>query len=84
MGSFVAYSNYIKVHGLGVSSETIDKYGAVSEQTVLEMATGVLENMKADVAITTSGIAGPGGGSPEKPVGTIWICVSLKNKVKNS
>lgn len=81
MGGFVAYSNDVKVSLLHVSSETLEKYGAVSRETVMEMAAGAMNTLKTDCAIATSGIAGPGGGSLEKPVGTIWIAVAYKNEI---
>lgn len=74
-GSVVAYSNEIKENILGVSSQTISKYGAVSEETVFEMAAGIIRMFKVNCAIAVSGIAGPEGGTDEKPVGTVWICV---------
>lgn len=73
MGSVVAYSNEIKEQVLGVQPDTLMQYGAVSEQTVREMAEGVRALMHTDYAIATSGIAGPTGGTPDKPVGTVWI-----------
>ena len=73
MGSVVAYANEIKEQVLGVQHDTLLKYGAVSEQTVLEMANGVRALLHTDYAIATSGIAGPTGGTAEKPVGTVWI-----------
>ena len=73
MGSIVAYDNTIKEQVLGVKHSTLEKYGAVSEQTVREMAEGVRALMNTDYAIATSGIAGPTGGTPDKPVGTVWI-----------
>ena len=73
MGSVVAYDNSIKTNVLGVSQETLDTYGAVSESTVRQMANGVRKLMNTDYAIATSGIAGPTGGTPDKPVGTVWI-----------
>lgn len=73
MGSVVAYDNTIKEQVLGVKHSTLEKYGAVSEQTVREMAKGVRALMNTDYAIATSGIAGPTGGTPDKPVGTVWI-----------
>lgn len=80
-GGIVAYSNEIKKQLLGVSSETLATHGAVSEQTVLEMLSGVLKLTNTDVGAAISGIAGPTGGSPEKPVGTIWIAYgSLEDK----
>ncbi|OUP09040.1 competence protein [Mediterranea sp. An20] len=75
-GGVVAYSNEVKMNMLYVSPETLQKYGAVSRETVIEMVQGVMESMKTDCAVATSGIAGPGGGTPEKPVGTIWMAVA--------
>ena len=72
---YVTYSNAAKVRDLGVSSRTLDEHGAVSEPTVREMAAGALRVSGADVSIAVSGIAGPDGGSAEKPVGTVWFCV---------
>lgn len=72
-GGIVAYSNEIKHNILDVKKATIESYGAVSEQTVIEMVDGALKVLKTDVAVAVSGIAGPDGGSTEKPVGTIWI-----------
>jgi nicotinamide-nucleotide amidase len=76
MGSITAYANEAKVRLLAVSQETLEKYGAVSSETVIEMARGVRIALGADIAISVSGIAGPGGGTPEKPVGTVWIGLS--------
>lgn len=73
MGSVVAYDNTIKEQVLGVQIDTIMQYGAVSEQTVREMAGNIRALMHTDYAIATSGIAGPTGGTPDKPVGTVWI-----------
>ena len=73
MGSVVAYDNSIKEQVLGVQHDTLLQHGAVSEQTVLQMAKGVRALMHTDYAIATSGIAGPTGGTPDKPVGTVWI-----------
>ena len=73
MGSVVAYDNRIKEQVLGVAHDTLVEYGAVSEQTVREMAEGVRALMNTDYAIATSGIAGPTGGTKDKPVGTVWI-----------
>ena len=73
MGSVVAYDNSIKEQVLGVKHTTLEEYGAVSEQTVREMAEGVRALMHTDYAIATSGIAGPTGGTADKPVGTVWI-----------
>jgi nicotinamide-nucleotide amidase len=76
MGGVVSYSNEVKMNVLSVKHETLESFGAVSEQTVTEMAEGVRKLMNTTYGIATSGIAGPGGGSEEKPVGTIWIAVS--------
>jgi len=76
MGSVTAYAYEAKVRILGVSWDTLEKFGAVSAETVLEMARGVRIALAADVGISVSGIAGPGGGTPDKPVGTTWIGVS--------
>jgi len=69
----VAYANEIKKNILGVRAETLEKYGAVSEQTALEMAQGIKKLSGADYALAVTGIAGPGGGSREKPVGTVYV-----------
>ena len=69
----VTYSNEQKQKLLGVSAETLEKFGAVSQQTALEMCKGVKALSNADFGISVTGIAGPGGGTPEKPVGTVWI-----------
>lgn len=81
-GSVVAYDNRIKENVLGVKSETLEQFGAVSEQTVIEMVQGVLNVMKTDYAIAVSGIAGPNGGTPDKPVGTIWVAVGNATEVR--
>ena len=73
LGSVVAYANEVKEQVLGVERDTLIQHGAVSEQTVREMAEGVRRLMRTDYAIATSGIAGPDGGTKEKPVGTVWI-----------
>lgn len=79
-GGGIVYSYDLKTRLLGVKKETLEKYGAVSEETILEMATGALANFDTDYAIAVSGIAGPGGGLPDKPVGTVWIAVANKEK----
>ncbi|NOY36722.1 MAG: competence/damage-inducible protein A [Chlorobi bacterium] len=76
IGSVIAYAYEAKIQELGVRPSTLEKYGAVSSQTVTEMATGVRNKFGADYAIAVSGIAGPGGGTPEKPVGTIWLALA--------
>ena len=80
LGSVVAYTNDIKEKVLGVKPDAIVQSGAVSESVVRQMAEGVLRLYGADYSIATSGIAGPGGGTPEKPVGTTWIAVASKEK----
>ncbi|GFZ42226.1 competence/damage-inducible protein A [Bacteroides nordii] len=81
-GGIVAYSNEIKESLLGVSPETLKKQGAVSEETVIEMVKGSMKALKTDCAVSTSGIAGPGGGTKEKPVGTVWIAAAYKNEIR--
>jgi nicotinamide-nucleotide amidase len=73
IGSVVAYRNSIKTGQLGVSREVLERYGAVSPETASEMATGVRSSLGADIGISITGIAGPGGGSDAKPVGTVWF-----------
>jgi len=75
-GGINPYHNELKINVLGVKKETIEQYGAVSEQTVIEMAERVRELFGADIGISTSGIAGPSGGSDEKPVGTVWVALA--------
>ncbi len=77
---FVTYSNAAKMEMLGVRSETLARFGAVSEETVREMATGALVCSRAQVAVAVSGIAGPTGGTPEKPVGTVWLAWQLEGQ----
>lgn len=74
---FVTYSNEAKMEMLGVRKETLDEHGAVSEQTALEMAAGALERSRAGLAISVTGVAGPDGGSPEKPVGLVWFGLAM-------
>lgn len=76
---FVTYSNLAKVQMLGVSEATLNQRGAVSEATVREMVAGALANSEAQVALAVSGIAGPTGGTPDKPVGTVWFAWAVKN-----
>ncbi len=72
-GSVVCYSNESKQSLLGVNESTLNKFGAVSGETVVELANGLFDKTNADVVVTVSGIAGPGGGSDEKPVGLVWL-----------
>jgi nicotinamide-nucleotide amidase len=76
--SFITYSNAAKVEMLGVASATLDAFGAVSRETALEMVRGALMQSKADVAVAVTGIAGPGGGSPEKPVGLVHLVTATR------
>ncbi len=77
---YVTYSNESKIEELGVKSETIAAHGAVSEETAREMAQGALKNSHADIALSVTGIAGPNGGTAEKPVGLVYIGIALQNK----
>ncbi len=72
-GGLVVYSNAAKVHLLGVPPETLARSGAVSGEVVAALAHGALERLDAQIAVAVSGVAGPGGGSPAKPVGTVWL-----------
>jgi nicotinamide-nucleotide amidase len=73
---YVTYSNVAKMRDLGVAVHTLERFGAVSEQTAREMALGALRVSGASVALAVTGIAGPDGGAPDKPVGTVWICAA--------
>ena len=77
---FVTYSNEAKMEMLGVRKETLDEHGAVSEQTALEMASGALERSNAGLTISVTGIAGPDGGSAEKPVGLVWFGLAMRGR----
>ena len=81
LGGGVTYSNALKESILGVKRETLNQFGAVSEETAREMVEGALRNFRSDYAIAITGIAGPDGGTPEKPVGTIWVAVANVNKL---
>ena len=76
LGGVVAYSNEVKVSLLNVSSDMLTMHGAVSREAVLEMARGVRKNLKSDIGVSISGIAGPGGGTESKPVGTVWLALA--------
>jgi nicotinamide-nucleotide amidase len=80
LGGAVTYSNDLKENILGVKNETLYQFGAVSQETVTEMVEGALRQFKSDYALAITGIAGPGGGTQEKPVGTVWIAVANANK----
>jgi competence/damage-inducible protein CinA-like protein len=75
LGGIIAYHNDVKREALGVRGEDIERYGAVSEQVALQMASGVRERMAVDIGVSVTGIAGPGGGTLDKPVGLVWISV---------
>lgn len=77
IGGVVAYSNKVKMNLLAVSGATLEIHGAVSEETALEMATGARSALASDLVVAVTGIAGPGGGSPEKPVGLVYMAVDL-------
>ena len=78
LGGVIAYDNAVKVQVLGVDPQTLRRFGAVSEEVALEMAVGAKRQLNADIAISVTGIAGPGGGTPEKPVGLVWIATDIK------
>lgn len=80
-GSIVSYANEVKENILGVAHDTLQQFGAVSKETVKEMVTGALEKLNVDYALATSGIMGPDGGTPEKPVGTVWIAAGNKEQI---
>lgn len=82
-GAIIAYANETKINQLNVNANDIEQFGAVSQQVVEQMATGVREQLKTDYGIATSGVAGPLGGTPEKPVGTVWIAVATVKGVKS-
>lgn len=81
MGGVMSYSNQSKQDFLGVSSESLENFGAVSEEVAIEMAVGIKERMKTDFGLATTGISGPSGGSTLKPVGTVWIAIVGPDKV---
>jgi nicotinamide-nucleotide amidase len=79
-GGAVTYSNQLKMRYLGVTAATLERYGAVSRETALEMSRGIRERTEASIGLSVTGIAGPSGGSPEKPVGTVWISIAQENR----
>jgi len=79
LGGVVAYSNELKVGMLGVKEETLDEFGAVSRETASEMSVGIQERTGSDVGLSVTGIAGPDGGTEEKPVGTVFMSVHLRD-----
>lgn len=80
--SIITYSNEAKIAEVGVSKSTLEKFGAVSQETALEMATGLLKKANLDLTLSITGIAGPDGGSKDKPVGLVYICIATKDKTK--
>ncbi len=81
-GGMVSYSNEVKHNLLGVPQDLLDTYGAVSSEVVGQMAQGALNSFGCDYAVATSGIAGPGGGTKEKPVGLVWFAIATKSELK--
>jgi len=82
LGGVVAYHNRVKARVLGVSPSLIEAHGAVSREAALAMAEGALARLPADVAVAVTGVAGPGGGTREKPVGTVWVAVADREGVR--
>lgn len=82
VGGVIAYSNEVKVRELGVSQRDLQEHGAVSEQVVRQMAIGAQKKLGVDLALAITGVAGPGGGTPEKPVGLIWVCAAVGDRVE--
>ncbi len=82
LGGAVTYTNEVKQKLLGVKAQTLEEYGAVSEQTAREMARGIRERLGSDIGVSTTGVAGPGGGSEETPVGTVYVGISTKDEEK--
>lgn len=80
LGTMIPYDYELKMRQLGVRPETLEQYGAVSEPTIIEMANNVRAKFNANIGVATSGIAGPGGATPEKPIGTVWIAYSDRKK----
>jgi nicotinamide-nucleotide amidase len=82
VGGVIAYSNEVKVRELGVSERELEEYGAVSEQVVRQLAIGARTKFGVDIALAITGVAGPSGGTPEKPVGLVWICAAVGDRVE--
>ena len=82
LGGMIVYSNQIKIENLGVREQTILLHGAVSQQTAQEMAENIRIKFHADIGLSTTGIAGPTGGAPTKPVGLVWLGISTIEKTK--
>jgi nicotinamide-nucleotide amidase len=83
-GGVVSYDNSVKMNILGVKAETLITYGAVSHETAREMAQGVKSALKTDIGISTTGIAGPGGGTAKKPVGTVYIGIAIGDDISTA
>jgi nicotinamide-nucleotide amidase len=83
-GGVIVYSNRAKMDWLGVPRRLLSRHGAVSEETALALARGILERGRADLGLAVTGIAGPGGGTPEKPVGTVWMALASAKGVRSS
>lgn len=81
LGGIIAYSDRVKKNVAGVSSGTLERYGAVSAQTAKEMAHAVKQRMKSDIGVAVTGVAGPGGGTAKKPVGLVYIAVAFREKM---
>jgi nicotinamide-nucleotide amidase len=82
IGGVIAYSNAVKQDLLGVGTDTLERHGAVSEQVATEMAVGVRRRLGVDIGVSITGVAGPGGGTPEKPVGLVWMAVDMRGEVR--
>ena len=84
VGGVIAYDDSVKINQLGIDAATLREHGAVSEQTAREMATGIRRSLGAQISVAITGIAGPSGGSPEKPVGLVWIAVQVHDRMRTS
>ncbi len=82
LGGVISYSNHIKEEWLGVQAQTLLQHGAVSEATAREMAEGIRKKFKSDIGLSSTGIAGPTGGTPTKPVGLVWIGISINDETQ--
>ena len=82
IGGVIAYSNGVKKGLLGVTTESLERHGAVSEEVASEMATGVRRRLGVDIGVSITGVAGPGGGTPDKPVGLVWMAVDVRGDVR--
>jgi nicotinamide-nucleotide amidase len=82
VGGVISYDNAVKTQQLGVRASLIESHGAVSEEVAREMASGARTRLLVDVGVAITGVAGPGGGTPEKPVGTVWLAVDVRGQVE--